>query len=195
MLDALRNASRNKRWRPFWVPPQRAEPYMYGGNVECWLGPDGAPSLLDFWRVSPDAEFFLLRGHQEDGMQNDGVEPGSSLDLTLPTLRVGEVLLHAESMAQEFEAGGARVAFFAQWTGLRDRQLVSIANPKRMLVEHNTSHQGTYDTNLEVRANQIQEALPELVDRMVRPLYELFDFFPLPATLVAEELARMRGGH
>lgn len=72
MLDALRNASRNKRGRPFWVPPQRAEPYMYGGNVECWLGTDGAPSLLDFWRVSPDAEFFLLRGHQEDGRSVGG---------------------------------------------------------------------------------------------------------------------------
>jgi hypothetical protein len=40
--------------------------------------------------------------------------------------------------------------------------------------------------------DRIADELPELVDSIIRPLYELFDFFTLPATLVSEELARMR---
>ena len=43
-----------------------------------------------------------------------------------------------------------------------------------------------------MQADQISDGLPELVGKLVAPLYELFDFFQLPGALPAEELARMR---
>ena len=33
---------------------------------------------------------------------------------------------------------------------------------------------------------------PEIVDQALKPMYERFDFFPLPATLTAEEIAQWR---
>ena len=95
-------------------------------------------------------------------------------------------------MARQFGAERARVVFVAEWSGVADRRLAAFANSDRLLLESYVSHQDTYRANLEVQADQIEDNLPELVNRIVRSLYELFDFFPLPPTLVVEELAKMR---
>ncbi len=197
MLEALRRGCvRHTGWPPFWVPTrEEIAPYMYDGNVECWLDRDGEdrdPSTSDYWRASPEAQLFLLRGYQEDASKNPQVEPGMLFDLTLPVWRIGEILLHAASMARQFGAGRARVIFVAEWIGLAGRRLAAFVNPNRLLRDSYVAKQDTYQASLEVQADQIEDALPELVDRIVRPLYELFDFFNLPATLCAEELANMR---
>ncbi len=197
LLEALRQGCvRHTGWPPFWVPTREGiAPYMYEGNVECWLGRDGEDrdaAQSDYWRASPEAQLFLLRGYQEDASQNPAVEPGTIFDLTLPTWRMGEILLHAASMARQFGAERARVVFIAEWTGLAGRRLAAFVNPNRLLEENYVARQDTYHASLEVQADQIEDTLPELVDRIVRPLYELFDFFTPPPTLVAEELARMR---
>ena len=136
--------------------------------------------------------FFLVRGYQEDASENPTVETGTIFDLTLPIWRTGEVLLHAASMARQFGAAQARVIIIIEWSGLADRRLAAFANPNRLLVETYSVRQNTYRTSLEVQADQIDETLPELVGRIVRQLYELFDFFTPPPTLVAEELSEMR---
>lgn len=197
LLEALRaGVVRHTGWPPFWVPTREGiAPYLQDGHVECWLGRDGEdrdPGHVDFWRASPDGQLFLLRGYQEDGADNTRTGPGEVFDLTLPTWRLGEVLLHAASMARQFEAPDARIITVVEWTGLEGRTLVAWANSNRHLHDGHRSHQEAYRANLSVQADQISDALPELVDRMVRPLYELFDFFQLPAALTTQELARMR---
>ncbi len=197
LLEAMRVGTvRYTGWPPFWVPTRPGiAPYMLDDNVECWLGPDDQnrdSAHSDFWRASPEAQFFLLRGHQEDGLENDITPSGQIFDLTLPTWRIGEVLLHAASMARQFNVPRARVVMVIEWTGLAGRRITNLANRNRLLFDGHTSRQATYRTNISAQADQIADTLPELVDRLVRPLYELFDFFQLPATLVTEELARMR---
>ena len=197
LLEALRRGEvRHTGWPPFWVPTREGiAPYIYDGNVECWMAGDGEPSdpdTSDYWRASPKAQFFLIRGYHEDASQNREVKPGTIFDLTLPVWRIGEILLHAASMARQFGTEQARIVFLVEWTGLADRRLAAFANPRRLMPQSFMARQDTYLTSVEVQADQIEDALPELVDRIVRPLYELFDFFSLPPTLVAEELARMR---
>ena len=101
-------------------------------------------------------------------------------------------MLHASSMARQFESGDTRVLLKVRWTGLAKRKLDSIANPNRVVPRTNVSQQADYSANIEAQANQIAETLPELVDSIVRPLYGQFDFFQLPAQLVVEELSSMR---
>jgi hypothetical protein len=60
------------------------------------------------------------------------------------------------------------------------------------MADRYTARQERYRADLTVQADQIGDQLPELVGRVIRPLYELFDFFQLPATLPLEELERMR---
>lgn len=197
LLEALdRGVVRHTGWPPFWVPTRDGiRPYPQDGNIECWLGPDGEdrdPGHADFWRASPDAQFFLLRGYQEDSDERGGRQPGTLFDITLPTWRIGEIFLHAASMARQLGDPNARVVLVAEWSGLSGRRLASFANQDRYLADGHISRQSSYKTNFTIEANQIPDALPEIVDRVVRPLYELFDFFQIPQMLTAQELARMR---
>jgi transcriptional regulator with XRE-family HTH domain len=195
-LERLRaGVVRHSGWPPFWVPTRAGiEPYIYEGSVECWLGPDSTfrdPAHSDFWRVSRQGQFFLIRGYQEDGEEIRHSRPGKLFDVTLPTWRLGEVLLYAANMAQQFGVPKAEVVLVAEWTGLNGRELTHLGGT-RILSGGHVAHQARYDTSLAIQADQIRDALPELVHRALRPLYELFDFFQLPMTLVAQELARMR---
>ncbi len=197
LLETLQaGVVRHTGWPPFWVPTREGiAPYLVNDCVECWLGGDGKeqdPDHADFWRASPEGQFYLLRGYQEDGLENREIMPGEIFDLTLPTWRVGEILLHAESMARQFMAPQAQLLILAEWTGLSGRKISSFANPINQPIDSPIAHQDIYRTKIKVQANQISDTLPELVDSIVRPLYELFNFFQLPAGLVTQELARMR---
>jgi hypothetical protein len=195
LVEALRaGVIRHSGWPPFWVPTRKdIEPRIYDGNVECWLGPGSKfqePAHSDFWRVSPQGQFFLIRGYQEDG-EIKGTRPGKLFDITLPTWRLGEILLYATSMVRQLGAPQAKIVLVAKWTGLKGRELTHLSGT-RILFEGHVSHQEVYNANLAVQADHIGDALPELVHSVLHPLYELFDFFQLPTTLVTEELAQMR---
>ena len=196
LLEALRCGEvKHTGWPPFLVLTESdLKPYPYGGNVECWIGrtiQDDGPASADFWRVSPDGMFFLIRGYEEDGHEEKQIAPGTIFDLSFPTWRLGEILLHASSMAHQFKSEDTKVLVKVQWTGLTKRRLASIANRNRPVSRTYVSQQADYSATIEAQANQIPETLPELVDSIVRPLYEQFDF-QLPAKLVVEELTSMR---
>jgi hypothetical protein len=149
------------------------------------------PAHSDFWRVSFLGQFFLIRGYQEDSVEFKHSKPGRLFDITLPTWRLGEILLYAASMARQFETLQSNVVVIAEWAGLSGRGLTHLERT-RLIVEEHVAHQDMYCVNLVIQADKIGDALPELVHRALHPLYELFDFFQLPMTLVTEELARMR---
>jgi transcriptional regulator with XRE-family HTH domain len=196
LLELLRaGVVRHSGWSPFWVPTRAGiEPYIYGGNVECWLGPNSKfrdPAHSDFWRVSDQGQFFLIRGYQEDGEEIKHSRPGKLFDVTLPTWRLGEILLYAASMARQFGVPQAEVVLVAEWTGLTGREVTHLSGI-RLVSDGHVARQDSYSTSLAIQADQIGDLLPELVHRAVHPLYELFDFLQLPITLVTQELARMR---
>lgn len=188
---------RHSGWPPFWVPTKPSiSPYVFENNLECWMGRDGAhgdAAHSDFWRVSPKVEAFLIRGFQEDTLGPGRPVPGKGFDLTIPTWRVGEVLLHAEALAAQLGDSAASLTIGFEWSGLSGREIVTLANSNRWVMEGHIAQQAVYRKTMSIQADQISGALPELVSQVVGPLYELFDFFRLPAQLVTEELASMRG--
>jgi hypothetical protein len=195
LLDALRRGKvPHTGWPEFSVPTRDGiQPYIYNGNIECWIARDGAdrgPAHSDFWRVSPDGKFFMIRGHQEDDPERGRV-PKSAFDITLPSWRVGEALLHAANMATELGDPDAQVTIIVEWTGLAGRGLTHLEG-RRIIFDRHHTQQDNFRSSLSVQANQISDGLAESVGKLVVPLYELFDFFRLPGGLPAEELARMR---
>jgi hypothetical protein len=196
LLDALGRATvPHTGWPEFSIPRRKdIRPYIQNGNIECWIARDGqdhGSAHSDFWRVSPDGTFFMIRGYQEDEAQDRGVAPKTVFDITLPSWRLGEALLHAVNMAAELGDPEAQVTIVTEWTGLAGRTLTHLEG-RRLVFDRYRAQQDNFRSNLTVQASQITNALPELVRELVVPLYELFDFFQLPGPLPAEELARMR---
>ncbi|MEO9115797.1 MAG: hypothetical protein ABI311_06510 [Gemmatimonadaceae bacterium] len=172
---------------------QDIAPYPFDGNIECTMARGGQanPGHADFWRASPGGQFFLLRGFQEDA-RGEGREPGTTLELTTPVWRIGEILLHAASMAGQFGVPDAKVVFCTRWMGLEGRTLLSHSNHVWYDLENYSTRQDVFRTEITIQADQIADALPEIVDQLLRPFYALFNFFDPPPAFVANELARMR---
>lgn len=199
MQDALRKADRKYTgWPPFWLPTRQAiAAYPFDEGLECWLGkPDTErafddPAHADFWRASLDARLYLRRGFQEDS--TDVLPPATIFDLTLPIWRAGEALLHAHHLGEALEAGpDAQVEFRARYTGLAGRELKSWANPHRTMFDDHRCRTGHAESAVQSGAAEIADRLPELVHRLLAPVYELFDYFELQPAIVAEELGRLR---
>jgi transcriptional regulator with XRE-family HTH domain len=196
-----RSVVRHTGWPPFWFPTRRGiEPYPIDGVVECWLGGDAELGMFgqrdaahsDFWRISPEGLAFLLRGYQEDGLEQR--PPASLFDITLPVWRVGEALLQAERLAGNLVEGSATVTFAVHYHGLAGRSLTSV-DGSRLLFDGRVARQNDIMLRTTVEAASIVPNLPEIVHPLLAPLYALFDFFDLPVTLVTEELAKMRRGN
>lgn len=123
----LRSALRQGRvrytaWPPFSVDSSLGEPYPFGNGIECWFGKEQSgsdPRYADYWRASSDGMFFLIRGYGEDGHPRQ--TPGTGFDLSLPTWRLGEILLHAASMAEQLALIGEQMTFTIKWNGLANR--------------------------------------------------------------------------
>jgi transcriptional regulator with XRE-family HTH domain len=197
LMEMLPQATiRYTGWPEFWVPTKESiKPRPVDGVIECWIGGDlsrvrdGAHS--DFWRISPDGKAFLIRGLQEDG-QDYGVEPGTVFDITTPTWRLGEALMHAAALAKILGDDDAEVVLVAEWSGLKGRTLVAPPDSSRMMVGGHAAHQDRYRGTVRSRASEIPNALVELVSQLMFPLYEIFSFFQLPTNLPAQELLKMR---
>lgn len=199
-----RSVVRHSGWPPFWYPTRVGiTPYPYEGCVECWLGGDteqdpGSHDAAhsDFWRISPDGFAFLLRGYQEDGLEdrpNRPAQPSAALfDITLPIWRTGEVLLHAESLATTLINGPATIALEVHYQGLSGRTLTSLSGSQLLMGGH-ISRQDTITMKTVVDAVSVGPNLPEIVQPLLEPLYALFDFFQLPPSLVVRQLSEMRG--
>jgi hypothetical protein len=180
-------------WPVWWVPSNKElEPYPSEGMVECWLEKttfrDAAHT--DYWLGSPEGQMYLARGYQEDSM--DRVAPGTALDLTIPIWRVGECLRHAERLAVELtEEGQTSVEVALKWTGLKGRQVQTLANPLRTLFPGYVSQQDSVESVVEVPADQITAALPDFVAQATRPLFSSFAFLEPPAALFKDEIDQM----
>jgi hypothetical protein len=89
----------------------------------------------------------------------------------------------------------AEIEFDLLWVGLAGRRLVSKVNPNRSLFNAYRTRQSQYQRRLSVPIEALLERLPEIVDAALRPMYETFDFFPLPKDLTIREIAAWRRGN
>lgn len=174
-------------------------PYAYESLIEAWVGNpvgghtmSGEPADKDFWRASPDGKLYTIRGYTEDGMADRGVNPGSTIDVTLPVWRVGEGVLFAARLAETFE-DVKTIAIECRFTGLRNRKLVSVTG-RRAMFDNRVSQTDSITLTAAATPAQISDNLVEIMHVLLVPLYERFDFFRLPFELVDAELARLKHG-
>jgi len=198
LQQRLQSARRIKLtgWTPFLDMSTAAwAPYPHENFVEAWIGrpiPDRSQDAghSDFWRASPDGALYTMRGYAEDGL--DGRPSGKLFDVTLPVWRVAEGLLFASRLAETFEDVDA-IAVRCRYTGLRGRALTSVTGDRAVFGDDVS---GTDEIVLETQAtpDQINDNLVEVMQQLLTPLYERFNFFALPTILVEQELTKMTKG-
>jgi hypothetical protein len=181
-------------WRLVSRDPIRPAPV--DDTIECFFAYDpgsekSAPDLLDYWRVSTVGQAYTVRGLNEDSHPDQG-PPGKGLDITIPTRRLADAITHASNLARQLGMQTGNIDFDLLWSGLAGRRLVSIWNPHRRLYNSYCTQQPEYRRRFSVSVEDVIERLPEIVDAAIRPMYEAFDFFQLPAGLTAEEIAAWR---
>jgi len=149
------------------------------------------PDSLDYWRVSIAGQAYSIRGLNEDSHPDLG-QPGRGLDITTPTRRFADAITHASNLAGQLGMQTGHIDFDLLWSGLAGRRLVSMGNPRRRLHNPYFTRQPEYRRRISVSVENVIEQLPEIVDAALRPMYEAFDFFQLPADLTTSEIAVWR---
>jgi hypothetical protein len=197
LLSALREAEHQTGW-PAWIvfDRQPIAPYPIDGLVECHVFEMDAPrepAHSDFWRAAPDGRFFLLRGFQEDELEEfkGKIQPGTSLDREMPFWRVGECLLHAARMAERLGVPRTSVHVRFTWTGLAGRRLADLVNPWGHRDRGGISRQNLVHSEVTVDADRIRLQLADLVAVLTQPLFESFDFEVPDKERIAAALSRM----
>lgn len=198
MLEALTGLKRYTGWSPFYVftRPELA-PYPVGDHlIECWLAKDEARDVAyaDFWHLSTDGLVSLVRGHQEDGSEiagrNGSPPPGKGIELTLPSWRIAEFLLRVRELGERISNGPFRLQLIVQWEGLEGRKLFSHQG-RRTIYGDYIAHTPKYEVNVEVTPEEVDAALPAILQRIVTPLLRRFSFFEPPAPFYEQELAKL----
>lgn len=176
-----------------WPPFLDWDPYPHGQCVEAWAGqpaPNGTmddPSLCDYWRSALDGNLYTIRGYTEDGMPDH--QGGTVMDLSLPIWRVAESILFAGRFADTFKDTD-QIVVRCRFVGLNGRRLARVTST-RWPLPAGTSKTSEITSNIKIDASQVQENIIETVQRTLRPLYELFDFFSLPEVLVRNDVNTM----
>lgn len=172
---------------------EETKPYPHDGCIEVWLGKThDQPDASDYWRACPDGNFEIIRGFQEDSNGWKRGEPGKSFDFILPIWRVGELLLHASRFVKEFLPQGGSLIISVKWQGLNGRYLTT-SSTKYFTPSDRKSLQDKVASTIVIKdALSIDENLPEFVEQLIQPLFEVFDFFQVPKQTIINELNDMR---
>lgn len=203
--EILRQAvSRHTGW-PVFIVMGREElaPREVDGAIEAWLKPDdyverstSDAAHCDYWRAVPSGRFFLIRGYQEDGQET--FPSRSIFDTTLPSWRLGEVLLHAERTATlmaQHSVADITVRLRVLYTGLQGRQLRNWANPlSGMTLVGRPARSDEVLLEAEIPAEAIKDRLGEHLLPLVSSLYERFDVEGLSLEQVRAEVAGLLRG-
>lgn len=175
---------------------ESARPYVFEDAWEAllvFLDSDGRNDI-DFMRLSPEGRFYLRRALQDDMQSSRKPEPMTRLDFTRPICGTAEAIAVGIAFAKAMgcDPEKTQLAFGFRWTTLKERHLVSWADPRHFLqvpMPKGPAYQDEFITCVEVPLQTPLSALGEIVNQVVQPLFNVFNGFVLSKNVV-EELTR-----
>ena len=179
-------------WPPFRVSSgDGIGPWPYNDTMECWFGKDGrlrGTDHSDFWRVSSEGQFFLIRGFQEDASDWQFSDPGCSFIFTFPVIRIAEILLYISSVSKVFGCEGRNIDCLFQWVGLQGRELAKLPESAAYISPDRVAKQDVYNIRLSLSSEKIDLDIDECVYDIVAGLLRVFDLFDLPRITASNQL-------
>jgi hypothetical protein len=148
-----------------------------------------AAQHLDYWRMDPKREFYLLRNLQDDATQN--VKPAVAPDPVIVIRRVTEVIAVGLAMAKALgwnDPEAVRLGFVFRWTTLKGRRLESWADPFSPL-GGGTARDGETTSFVEIGVDTPVAALAPVVNQATAALFSRFNGATISPQLI-EDLVR-----
>jgi len=186
---------------PVWLDSrgfsdQNSRPFVIDGVWESIVTSleTGWSDQIDFMRFDPNGKFYLRRALQDDisGSQR-APEPMRVLDFGLPVIRSAEAIAVGIAFAKAMgcDPENTRLAFLFKWSKLRGRKLVSWANPGRYISPGRSAYQDEVLTFVRVPLETPLSALGDYVNKVVQPLFEIFDGFSLSKDVIEDLTQRL----
>ena len=185
-------------WPPFLdIGVEGLDPYAYEGYIEAWLGcptprnTHSGPLYADFWRASQSGQLYLIRGYGEDSAEMNSSsrrEPGEFLTIDISVIRIWESLRIASRFARTFEDVDEMIVQ-CQYTGLSGRRLIDSSKPA-FSIRRGVSEVGEVSLHGQFTLQQLEDNMPEVLQQLMAPLFEHFNFFRLTLDHVQNVLAR-----
>ncbi len=180
-------------WPPFIEFPEIDEHKSrpHGESIETWLGRgitsnSGAEvASSDYWRASTTGDLYTISGYVEDE-PHQGSET-SVLYADLVMARIAERILFAHRYAQQIQ-GVDSIGVKLGFSGLRGRRLKFY---RSLSSQHHVTQSDTYEASKIVDLRNIEMNLAEVMQTLLVPLFELFDFAEFQPEVYRQVLQNM----
>lgn len=199
-LNLLSSANPRLTGWPIWrdsraSSDETARPFVFEKAWEAlMISIDSGWDHIDFMRLDPKGQFYLLRALQDDISPSERApKAGTKLDFGLQVLRTTEAvavgMAYAKAMGLDEDHGEVHFGF--RWNGLSGRELSSWANFERYVSPGRIAVQDQVTSDITVPANAPQSAFFQYVSSALGPLFELFDGFVLSDSVYEDMSARL----
>lgn len=192
-LDLLSQNNPSLNGWPLWSNSRANSPTsqtrVADGNWETVELDGGWGRGIEFSRINPRGEFFLIRSFQDDrGGSNRAPQPGTELDFGMQVLRPTEAIAVCLAFARciAVDPSKAKATFAFRWRGLKGRKLTSWADGNRSLSVTRTAYQNCVETTLELSVDSPNSIIGSLLVDALKPLYAAFDGFELSGKVIEE---------
>lgn len=153
---------------------------------EVWESMIVNQEIIDFMRFDPKGKFYSRRALEEDVSKIQGVrEPMKVLDFVLPIIRSAEAVAVGISFAKAMgcDPESTQLAYAFKWSKLKGRRLVSL-NPASHIPPSAPAYQDEVLSCINVPLETPLSALGSYIDKIVQPLFEIFDGFALGTEVI-----------
>jgi hypothetical protein len=149
---------------------------------------------VDFIRFDPNGRFYLRRALQDDISGSERApEPMKALDFVLPVIRSTEAIAVGMSFAKAMgcDQENTQLAYAFKWSKLRGRELVSWVESGRYISPSRLAYQDEVIAFVTVPLETPLSALGDYVNKVVQPLFEIFDGFSLSKNVIEDLTHRL----
>lgn len=175
-------------WPP-WVDSRRfsqdnARPYVKDQGWEAMVYSPYSPQtigMLDFWRITTDGQFYLLRTLEDDTtprLQGSGIAPGVLLDFYLVISRTAEIIFTAKAFAEALgtSSGDSKLKMAFKWSRLAGRKLTCWLEPARRIHSGIKAVDDAVTSQLEVDLGTAESEIWQFVRSVTQPVFDVFGY-------------------
>ena len=197
---AVAQKVRTSGWPPFLdIGVEELNPYPFESCIEAWLGRPSPRNIYrgprdgDFWRATLSGQLYMIRGYGEDEVEKGSQlqrTPGTILAIDVSVIRVWECLRFASHFMRTFRDVD-EVMVRCQYTGLSGRSLIDSLHPA-LSIRRGVGRVGEETLTGQFTLQQLEDNMPEVLQHLMAPLFEHFDFFRLTVDHVQNIIDRYR---